>query len=327
MKEKRHTARIILLPLLALLLAAGIYLVWNFANFPPRVGSVTDSGTVYSYKLGKRTLYRYVIRKDGNIVYDNGLSCDIPYLYQQDGSVIVCETEGDRNVFLAAYDAENDVFQDAPETWLYNPFSRIEHIRPETHDTGNGYAVYYDISIDGKPQWFWEAWDDAGELIWCDESSTIPEVRPADKGAAGFAVYYTDPESEDELLLFREFDPLNGDMSDEYGLYENGTVYVTQAIEAMQSWEYGDPPRPPEEMGFVNLDPVEIVDLNDAYLRAKNEVTIPYDLVEFHASIDVEALKVVVWDVIFSQRNAPDGMYQSVLMDGEGRTINVITSE
>jgi hypothetical protein len=68
------------------------------------------------------------------------------------------------------------------------------------------------------------------------------------------------------------------------------------------------------------------VDCNDAYLRAKNEVSIPYDLVTFRFDFRITNgyAQVDRWEVTFSTKDDPTAQNAIVYMDGDGVTELVV---
>ena len=320
MKENSFSVKILLAIFIVFIFPAGIYLFWNFGNVMQKVGSVTDYATVYSYRIAGKTLYRYEVRNDEGIIDRSDISDAVPYLWQ-DGDRVMLHVKEEGDVYIFEYDLATGrlTSSDANYTFL-DPFSKIQKVKTVSLDTDCKNALVYDISAQGEPGWFWYAMDseDKSGWDWSGESTTAPRVETS---ADGFTIFYT----RDGLSLCKEFDTRDSSSSHEYALFEDGSVYVEQAIGNMQAEDYPDDTA--KTSGFVNTEPIDIADLNAAYLRAKAEVTIPYDLVTFLANADLRAMKMSYWAVKFSQKNDPrNGEYQIVHMDGEGRTICIETS-
>ena len=285
-----------------------------------KVGSVTDYATVYSYRIAGKTLYRYEIRNDSGVIDRSEISDAIPYIWQE-GDQVRLHVKEDGDVYIFDYDLPTGTFTRSSANYTFlDPFSKIQKVKTVQLDTNCKNALVYDISAQGEPSWFWYAMesDDKTGWDWSGESTTVPRVEPS---ADGFTIFYT----QDGLSLCKEFDTENCTSSHEYALFEDDRVYVEQAIGTMQTEDYPDDTA--KTSGLVNTEPIEIADCNAAYLRAKAEVTIPYDLVTFLGNVDLDAMKISYWAVTFSQKDdQTNGVYQTVHMDGEGRTICVETS-
>ena len=333
MKNNSSAVKVLLMILIVIIFPIGIYLFWNFGNVMQKVGSVTDYATVYSYRIAGKTLYRYEIRNDEGVIDRSDISVAVPYIWQE-GDQVRLHVKEDGEVYIFDYDLPTGTFTRSTADYVFlDPFSKIQKVKTVKLDTNCKNALVYDISAQGEPSWLWyatESGDKTGLNLfasksedencwgWSEESTTAPRVETYDDG---FTIFYT----QDGLSLCKEFDTKNRSSSYEYALFEDGRVYVEQAIDTMQPEDYPDDTAKTSD--FVNTEPIEIADCNAAYLRAKAEVTIPYDLVTFRANVDLRAMKMSYWAVTFSQKNDPtNGTYQTVHMDGEGRTICVETS-
>ena len=175
------------------------------------------------------------------------------------------------------------------------------------------------MSVGDEPHWCWIAKDDKGAILWSEESETAPEVQEDDEN---FTIFYT----QEGMPLCMEFDPVNSESSYNYALFEDGTVYVEQLIDWLQPEDYDDTDKIMQESGFINTEPAEeITGCNAAYLRAKNEVTIPYDLVTFKGQVG--SGNIYRWMVTFSMKNNSDAPAQSVFMGEDGVTFLILRTE
>ena len=319
MKKTKIPASVFFLLLIAVLLPVGAYLLWNFGNVLPKVGSVTDHATVYSYDVGAYSLYRYEICSDTDVLVRSDLDTVPPYLWQDGDRVFLLEHD-DSGTYQSCFDLTTGEEQSDDTAYAFlDPFSHIEKIKTVPVDTGCDYAKVYDLSADGAPCWYWEALDSkhSSDWLWCGQSDTVPEVR-SDEG--GYTIFFT----EEGLPKCQEFDLVDDSSSHDYALFEDGTIYVEQAIGSMPKMsEFTGTFR---EDGFVNTEPAEIADCNAAYLRAANEVTIPYDLVTFCGDVDLTEMRIGHWAVTFGQKDDPDGASQTVFMDGDGVTYLILTA-
>ena len=314
MKHTKTSPVIFLLVIAALLLPVSGYLFWNFSGILPVVGSVTDHATVRSYRVGSTTLYSYTIRNDSEILESSELSEYIPYLWEKDGHVLLREMDGGE-VYLYDYDLTTGSMTGCDSMPLFmNPFSTLEKNRPVPIETGVSNVKFYEISDQGKTRWYWEAEDSDGKTAWdwCGESETKPE---ASENETRFTVFFT----EEGMPLCREFDLESGVCSHDFSLYEDGRVYVEQAIGSMPPYLYPDDSV--LSARYVNTEPTEIEGCNDAYQIAKNEVTIPYDLVTFCGNVNIQECMIDRWAVCFFFFFKPDAAVQTVYMDGHGVTL------
>ena len=78
--------------------------------------------------------------------------------------------------------------------------------------------------------------------------------------------------------------------------------------------------------GFVNTKPVDLEDCNSAYMHAKNEITIPYDLVTFRFDFRLQnnIAEIIGWEVTFSTKDDPTAPKEIVYMNGDGVTELVV---
>ncbi len=318
-QKSSKTPRILLA--LAVTLPCAVYLLWTFANIPPHVGSVTDYGTVYAYQLDGYTLYQSVIRNDSGVIDTGIIGYEVPYIYQDGDTVILAETSGFEQDYTV-YDLKTGTILDfvnhAPAPRLRNPFSKIEHVKTVKVDTGTPYVQVYDLSAKGEPLWYWKTADSNWDELWCDRSETAPEIK-ADGDL--LTVFFT----EEGLPKCREFNVATGHSSYDYVLYEDGRIYVEQAIDDIETEDYDETGKQVQTTGFVNTVPKEIADLIDAYLRAKDEVTIPYDLVRIHANYSLDGF--TAWEIIFSDKSDPDTALARVFMDNDGIPYLILRSE
>ena len=333
MEDDKRTLKLLIL--VAGILTIGMtayYLVWNFTGLLPRVGSATEYATVYQVKYEGLTGYCYEVHNETKTIYRSMIESQ-PYIFQDGRDVIVklqyadeyyfynLDTEKERVVTRKEYE---ELF---PIKWYY-PFTTVEKtqitkLNPEMDDVLVLEAVSkYDA------HWYWFVTNpDAGmneDPFWFDgESETLPvctqegDIR---------TIFYT----EEGQSRCKEFNSKTGWDSYAYNLYDDNKVYVERLTDIMDYYAVmNDALNSGSNLkttGFVNTQPVNIIDCNDAYMHAKNEVTIPYDLVTFRFDFRLpnNIAEIIGWEVTFSTKDDPTAPKEIVYMNGDGVTELVV---
>ena len=332
MPEKKGIHPIVLVFSILIPLAV---LFWWFALYGNDMltdcGSDTEYGAVYRTKYQGHTVYQWYIFEKDNSVKDYGISAEKPYIYQ-DGDGICLMLQGDYHGNDTPVEVVNYSFgKEETEFLSHNLYDRPEHSnalkvgnnRPKTIETGVPYVEVVDYSLYDVPLFLWTVYDTDGEIIWDGEAKYFPQFVMHDN-------IVTLRYQEDGLNLYQEFYPEESDFSHSYSLYENDSIYVEHLMDWLPT-----PWIPPydnsiaQNDGFVNVDSTEIVGVDEAFQRAKSEVSIPYSLVTFRVITDIsnEDCPVPLWEVTFSQRDDPNGAVQTVYMDGNGITLLILNGK
>ena len=312
MKKRSGVSFAFILVLMIVCLVIAAYLVWN-VGLHHQGGSMTPYADVYSFQVENAPGWRYVLRNDNGILYRSGLCLEPVYIYEENGTLIVLDAPGSESA--ECYDlATGEAWTQQEFVWR-NPFAKTKNIITKPIYAGNSrHAQAWDISAEDGGFWCWLVNDTQGEPIWDGTSETPPEFEGDD---TFLTVYYTEEGQE----YCYEFSPEEGWRSYDYALFEDRTVYVEQLTDLFTLYNV-ELPENVRTTGFTNTEPVELTDCNSAYLRAKAEVKIPYDLVTFR--FEVHGYDIAYWEVTFSQKNDPDGAAQTIYMDNSGVTLYVL---
>ena len=298
-----------------------LYLAWTLTDYIPRLGSTTDLATVYQIKLGDEKLYAYSLRnREGKTIYTTEFKPNRPYIYEDGDRLVVLEYDSKEEPYC--YDLHYLAFFPAEKKLFLYPFTKIEKLDAETLDTGFERAESYKVSFLNGDEYHWRVKDNEGKIIWED----VSEVAPEFEGNEEFiTVHYV----EEGIELSRDFDIDKSYMYDEYAHFEQNTVTLRQVTDIFEQREISMLSESGlydvKESGFVNTEPSEPMDLNEAYQLAKNEVTIPYDQVDVRICVNMEKISVTAWEVTFSTTDAPEGASQIVYLNGDGTTFLVLS--
>lgn len=321
MDEKRTRNLLILWGLGFTMLFVVLYLVWTLTDCLPRLGSTTDLATVYEIKLGDEKLYAYSLRdREGKTICTTEFMANRPYIYEDGDKLVILEYDSKEEPYC--YDLHYMAFFPAERKLFLYPFTKTEKLDVETLDTGFEKAESYKVSFLDGDEYYWNVKDNEGETIWSDTSEDTPEFEGNEESITAHYV-------EENIELSRDFDIDNSYMDDEYAHFEENTVTLRQVTDL---FELGDISRLSEsgmynvkEEGFVNTQPSDPKDLNEAYQVARNEVTIPYDQVDVRICVDLDRYEMTAWEVTFSMADAPEGASQIVYMNGDGTTFLVLS--
>lgn len=331
MDDKRTLKLLILLAGLLTIGSTAYYLVWNFTDILPRVGSVTEYATVFQVQYNGATGYCYEIHNETETIYRSPIDT-APYI-RQSGRDVIVKLQGADEYYIYNLDTEKervitmDEYEEKyPILWYY-PFTYLEkrqftELNPENDD-----VLVLEASSSFDDYWYWFIKDHYGDsdeqLFWLGESETLPEcTREGDIRT----VFFT----EEGQTRCKEFNSKTGWESHIYNLYDDNKVYVEQLTDILNYYDgmYDDlySNRNVKTTGFVNTKPVKIGDCNEAYMHAKNEVSIPYDLVTFRFDFWIEnnIAQVDRWEVTFSTKDDPTAPNAVVYMNGDGVTELVV---
>lgn len=332
MDDKRTLKLIILLAGLLSIGATAYYLVWNFTEILPRVGSTTEYATVFQVEYNGMTGYCYEIHNETETVYRSPIDL-MPYIRQSGRDVIVkiqsvneyyiynLDTGKERVITTEEYEERY------PIIWYY-PFTSLEKTKFTELNPENNDVLVLETRSKLDDYWYWFLQDPDGgtkeEPFWlAGESETLPvctqegDIR---------TIFFT----EEGQPSCKEFNTKTGWESNTYKLYDDNKVYVEQLTEILNYYDgmYDDlySNRNVKTTGFVNTQPVKIGDCNEAYMHAKNEVSIPYDLVRFRFDFQINDYYAQVdrWEVTFSMKDDPGAPNAVVYMNGDGVTELVV---
>ena len=322
--DDKNTRKLFIVWLAIVILGlAALYFVWLLGDVIPRAGSITGYGTVHQCEINGMKCYHYTIRNDEGIIFDSGLGSVQPYIFLDGRDVIVLG-----NGRTGGYSYDLDTGEEKPFTYdeykekypfkLLSPFTKVEKVEPVKIDTGTDDIIAYDMSAIRENYWIWSARTykisdnekSADEFRFFNTSASKPVFQVNDNV---WTIYYT----EGGLHKCQEYDSESRKISYDYVLYEDDSVYVEQLTELFHIWQIASDEDHIVTAGFVNTEPASIKDCNDAYLIARREVDIPYNLVTFRIDVSSE---IEFWEVTFSQKEDQDATAMAVYLNKQGIT-------
>lgn len=331
-----HPAVKVLSLLIPILIIALILVLRDIAGF--RIGSDTDFGVVCKLNFqGQKGYHWYILNKDGTVKDDDFTTAE-PYIWQDGNRISLALQEHDgekfpsdmffRNAEFLNYYLDNEEIDTVPQE--VPAISKKLEVRSEKIEAVESGSEYVKINRFVVPEiqnslYSWAVCDAWGEELGNEFSTTLPEVIPQDNGS--IQLFYTERDENEESVQI--FNPQESDFSHSYHTEKNRTVFIEQAFEYFNFYMINYDESIARRENFVNNDFIEeICSIEDAYVRAKNEVTIPYSLVTFRCDfiINDEYQKVDFWfwEVTFSQMDNPDGEAQTVYLDSLGKTILIL---
>jgi len=335
--RKTHPVVKVLSLLIPILIIALILVLRDIAGF--RIGSDTDFGAVCKLNYQGQSLYHWYIFNEDGTVKDDDITTAEPYIWQDGNRISLALQERDGKDFKSDMFFQNAEFQyyylDDDEIDLtpveVPAISKKLEVRSEKIEAVESGSEYVRINRFVVPEiqnslYSWAVCDAWGEELW-DDFSTIPPVVIAD-GDEIELFYQERDENQESVMIFH---PQDGHFSHSCHTEENRTVYVEQAMEIFDfpSMEYDE--KFAETENFVNTDTCQkICSVDDAYLRAKNEVTIPYDLVTFRTDFAIPNHEVEFryWEVTFSSlKKFPNSKIQTVYLTGDGKTVLILNGK
>lgn len=314
-------------------------LLW-YLYFCGSVGSSTKYGAVYKTKFQGETLYQwYVFGTDGSVV-DYGMTTDKPHISEDNGRVdLVLKSEDGAfmdvtNYFLDSGMVDHSIYGHSEQ--FSEGRLKLGRNKGIPMKSGSSYAEVMDFTLHDIPFYCWCVRDTDGEYLWDGTSTVPPEIREVSAPPEASLcltivyVYYT----ENGTDLCQVFYPRESDFSHVYSMYEDRTVLVEHLTELFDWYRLTYDESLAKTDGFVNVyRDKEITTVDDAYLRAKEEVTIPYSIVTFRFDINTE-FEILWWEVTFSQKREgsffpddTDGQVQTVYMDKYGVTQLILNGE
>ncbi len=301
-------------------------LLW-YVYFCGTVGSSTEHGAVYQTKFLGRTCYQwYIFGTDGSVI-DYGFTTNKPHISEDNGRVdLVLYEEIDdsfvniTNYFLDTGTVDHAIYEHSEQ--FSEGRLKLGRNKGVPVESGSSYAEVVDFTLHDMPFYCWCVRNTDDEILWGGTSTVLPEITevPAPPEASLcleiVSVYYT----EDGTDSCQVFYPRESDFSHAYSVYEDRTVYAEHLTDTFlwNTLAYDESLARTDDFVNVYRDK-EIITIDDAYLRAKNEVTIPYSLVTFRIDTNAD-FEIICWEVTFSQKDNAEGQIQTVYMDKYGVT-------
>ena len=333
-RRKTHPVVKVLSLLIPILLIALFAVLRDIAGF--RVGSDTDFGVVCKLNYqGQKGYHWYILNEDGT-VKDDDITTAKPYIWQDGNRISLALQDHDgkdfeadmffQNAEFLNYYLDNDDVDTIPqEVPTISKKLKLKSQKIEKIKSGSEYVKLYQLTVPEIEDslYSWAVCDAWGEELWDEFSTTLPEVIPQDDGS--IQLFYTERDENQESV--RIFYPQESDFSHDYHTDENRTIFIEQAFDGFNFYMINYEETLAKTENFINNSPAdEIRFIDDAYFRAKNEVTIPYSCVTFRSDFAVGSDEVVFrfWEVTFSQMDNPDGETQTVYLDGNGKTVLIL---